>query len=1073
MRTLLPAFVLLLFACATFSQTVTPPSHAVVNHNYRNYVNQVFGALEPGRVPTGLLLDYAFDFASPKLYNGSYNMADTTLMEPVRYGELYKTLYTSRFNTTVAGMRHPTVHDSLCYIARQKNVITLNGLLYAYNAIDPNAQANGTLQTINGQLKDRYVNGVWQNPYQNFITAAIAPSTIRYTRTYCSVKLPANLFMSNMAAQINTIQFDAGDGQGYRPLPYDVNISLSYADTGWKHWVFKINLVNGQAVYSHSKVYFSNTSNAAGGGTARGVVDEQEPITAAEMFQGVAGIADIYISYRTANVNDRVLRRPLIVAEGFDAGHIINPEAEEGDNDFDDFITSVGNSGSGRLFNLIANPLNPNAASEYDLVYVNWRNGTDYLQRNAFVLEAVIRWVNQNKQPDLITGLRNPNVVLGSSMGGVIARMALGRMERGEGPFNVGGGFNTHETSLYVSLDAPHQGANVPLGYQAAARHAQQMYMSLGGLTLPVEAIQLMRQGLAPLELLTLADQPAAKQLLTNRIGAFFNTSNTVHQAFMQELRTQWALPRAQAISGIRSIAIANGSECAIDQEFAPGSNLLFFYNLTELTVTRELFTRLAAAGVGAGNINAAASVGLSIPTNQKIELKLDIKALANGGGNQVYDAELKAKLKILWFVPVNITIASKTYHAPTGLLPFDTYPGGYYVVNFDAAGFSLNNLFFVSQTNSFIQHRFSFIPTTSALDIGGGATTLTNAQYTAPYVGAAPPATPFNTPFANFTTAFNTNGAEALFANNTNRRTNNERHEIFRIRTANWLVDEMGGNTGVLTDCRAFCANNTITGNTEICTQQSFSVPFNAGAVYTWVVDDPALVTRTPNANTVLLTRNGTASGVTTLRVTITGDCSTTPVVLQTPIIVGNPMPLLQFANTDPLCINERAPRGVKTVTVTNIFANTNYRWRVNGVLRGNGGTTFNIINTWCVQGTNTVEAESFRCGFWQSSGLYEFEGQWCPPEGGRISGFVITPNPVQSNLIISENKTKAATSGKAAGIKEIHIANKTGIIVYRQTYAVPRSSLNIPVAGLKNDLYYVRIWNGQEWETLQFSKE
>jgi hypothetical protein len=1068
MRILLSALVLLFFACTTYSQTVNPPSYAVVNHNYRSYVNTVFGALEPGRVPTGLLLDYAFDFTDPKIYNGSNNMADSTLMEPGRYSELYKTLYTSRFNTIAASMRHPTVHDSLCYIARQKNVITLNGLLYAYNAIDPNAQANGTLQTINGQLKDRYVNGVWQNPYQNFITAAIAPSTIRYTRTYCSVKLPANLFMSNMTAQINTIQFDAGDGQGYRSLPFDVNISLSYADTGWKHWVFKINLVNGQALYSHSKVYFSNTSNTAGG-TARGVVDQRVPITAAEAFLGVLGVADIFISYR--NANDPVLRKPLIVAEGLDVGHIITPEAEEGSNSFNDFVRSVRNSGSNLLINQIGDFLNPNAPSEYDLVYVNWRNGTDFLQRNELVLEAVIRWVNQNKQP--LNGVREPNVVLGSSMGGVIARMALGRMERGEGNFNVGGGFNAHETRLYVSLDAPHQGANVPLGYQAAARHAAQMYMSMGGLTLPIEAIQLMRQGAAPLEVFTLADQPAAKQLLTNRISFFFGISNADHQAFMQELRTQWAIPRPQAISGIRSIAIANGSECAIDQEFAPGSNLLYFNNLTEFTFTRELFISIATGGFSNVIPIALPNGGVPVPTGQKIELKLDIKALANGGGNQVYDAALKFTKKVLWLVPVTITIAGKTYTAPGGLLPFDTYPGGYYLLDLDPAGFSLNNLFFVSQNNSFIQHRFSFIPTTSALDIGGGATTLTNAQYTAPYVGAAPPAAPFNTPFVNFTTGFNSNNDQAVFTNNTFRRTNNQRHEILRIRTANWLVAELNNNTGVLTDCRAFCANNTIAGNTDICTQENFSVPFNAGAVYTWQVDDPALVIRTPNANTVLLTRNGTASGVTTLRVTITGACSTTPVVLQTQIIVGNPMPLLQFATTDPLCINERAPRGVKTVTVTNPFANTNYRWRVNGVLRGTGGTTFTIIHSWCVQGTNTVEAESFRCGFWQSSGLYEFEGQWCQPEGGRISSFVITPNPVQSNLMISENKDKVAANVKTSGIKEIQITNKFGIIVYRQTYSVPHSYLNIPVAGLKNDLYYVRIWNGQEWETLQFSKD
>lgn len=41
-----------------------------VNSNYRTYANNVFGLLEANRVPTGLLLDYAFDFTEPKTFNG-------------------------------------------------------------------------------------------------------------------------------------------------------------------------------------------------------------------------------------------------------------------------------------------------------------------------------------------------------------------------------------------------------------------------------------------------------------------------------------------------------------------------------------------------------------------------------------------------------------------------------------------------------------------------------------------------------------------------------------------------------------------------------------------------------------------------------------------------------------------------------------------------------------------------------------------------------------------------------------------------------------------------------------------
>jgi hypothetical protein len=167
-------FQLLLLLCATSTikaQTYTPPTFADIDNNYRTYVNQVFGALEANRVPTGLLVDYGFDFTDPKIYNGSV-LVDSTLMEQGIYSELYKTVFTSKFNSNAGTLRHPSIHDSLCYIARQKEVITLSGLLFKYNAIDPNAQASGKMQTVNGQLRDSYINGVWQNPYQEFNTIA-------------------------------------------------------------------------------------------------------------------------------------------------------------------------------------------------------------------------------------------------------------------------------------------------------------------------------------------------------------------------------------------------------------------------------------------------------------------------------------------------------------------------------------------------------------------------------------------------------------------------------------------------------------------------------------------------------------------------------------------------------------------------------------------------------------------------------------------------------------------------------------------------------------------------------------
>ncbi|VDH03263.1 PGAP1-like alpha/beta domain-containing protein [Bergeyella zoohelcum] len=88
--------------------------------------------------------------------------------------------------------------------------------------------------------------------------------------------------------------------------------------------------------------------------------------------------------------------------------------------------------------------------------------GTDYIENNAELLKKAIRWVNQNKVGN------EKNVVLGQSMGGLVARYALKDMEdQGE----------NHDTKLYISHDAPHLGANTPLGLQYMMKNISRTFL--------------------------------------------------------------------------------------------------------------------------------------------------------------------------------------------------------------------------------------------------------------------------------------------------------------------------------------------------------------------------------------------------------------------------------------------------------------------------------------------------------------------------------------------------------------------------------------------------------------------
>ena len=98
--------------------------------------------------------------------------------------------------------------------------------------------------------------------------------------------------------------------------------------------------------------------------------------------------------------------------------------------------------------------------------------GSDYIERNALVLVTLL---NQLKPQ-----LASPNekfAIIGPSMGGLISRYALAYMEKRQYERTSAGlppdPQWDHNTNLWISLDAPHQGANVPIGVQEFLRYFQ------------------------------------------------------------------------------------------------------------------------------------------------------------------------------------------------------------------------------------------------------------------------------------------------------------------------------------------------------------------------------------------------------------------------------------------------------------------------------------------------------------------------------------------------------------------------------------------------------------------------
>ena len=165
------------------------------------------------------------------------------------------------------------------------------------------------------------------------------------------------------------------------------------------------------------------------------------PFQGYDETQAYFGEGEYEIFIDSAN---EVLDKPIIILDGFDPGDSrdiagLYNSLNFGGQNMADILRSEG-------FDIVV--LN---APSYTTGGKDIDGGSDYIQRNAMVLVALIDLLNSQKVGD------EELVVLGPSMGGLIGRYGLSYMEQNNLPT---------ETRLYISFDSPHRGANIPISLQ-------------------------------------------------------------------------------------------------------------------------------------------------------------------------------------------------------------------------------------------------------------------------------------------------------------------------------------------------------------------------------------------------------------------------------------------------------------------------------------------------------------------------------------------------------------------------------------------------------------------------------
>jgi len=841
-------------------------------------MNYVFANVNKTPISTGILREYGIDFADLSQYNGTA-LTDTNWVTLPDLRRVYNTLYSGQISTAANLIGLDSVNTIISTYASTSKPITFACLNYNYNYLDSNSVAHQLLTVTNNQLFD--VAGRTQSPYLQATAFAIAPTQQGILTGNNQLIFRPQLFFSNTGKTVSSIQIDPTGTGSYQTVAFNTPITVNYATTGSYTVNFIITYNDGSKRYAHTKLiaYPNPTSNPsaatralaspAGTGGTTGYIGNSTPktFTAQNAYMGVKGTGDYTIEL-SANNTSGLLKKPLIVIEGFDPIENPNDYPYTG-NTYADLIANYSNDPNNNSYITLSSGLDN--TDSFDIVYLHWKNSTDYIERNAYLLESLIQVVNNMKTA---AGSTEKNVIIGMSMGGLVARWALRDMEMN----NI-----DHQTRLFISHDAPHWGANVPVAFQAMIQYlAPWQQLSVGFKPLQVNYNSMFpeaQQGL------TIFNSPAARQMLIQRYilsGTTLTAENSMHTSFMTELNSMgWP-------QNCRNITLSNGTGTGAPL-FSDNSKLLSLSGQVDWSYGGQLWRSLVASVVGVpgispilipnvpvNNTSLLVQFPLSlVSTKTALGINMGAWAVPKTGSATLFSMDLYLKRKILWIANSTTHIIKSTVTSIPGMLPLDNAPGGTY--NLSDFGLNINDInddlatgFFSFARASLIQPSFCFVPTVSALNI--------------------------NNPAQNLFTAMNSNTVPCLLPPHvsdyhTAPQTNQE-HTSYTQDNTDWLMTELPAgyiNTAV-------CPSNyQVLGPTSTCSlSNTYSVAnLPATGTVTWSVSPAGIVTLTPNAdNTVTVNKTSTGNITLTALISITGASpfsNTTNVLVGGCVIVKN----------------------------------------------------------------------------------------------------------------------------------------------------------------------------------------
>jgi hypothetical protein len=1045
-------------------------------------MNFTYAHLNKAKITTGILREYGIDFINQENYTGKI-MHDSNWVNLTDWRVLYASLYSQQITNASNLLTLDSVNKRVSQYAMSNQALTFVSLYYNYQGFDTNAVNRNLISISNGQLYDaappqdiqsrnkklnKGTNSKGDNespsiiiptPYITYSTFAIAPTQQKLVTGNTSFIFRPELFLSNTSKTISTLQIAPYTNGVYQTVTFNTPFNVNYTDTGIYNINFKVTYTDGSINYSHTKLaVYPNSDSAA---NLYDIPTVNENISATKSYLGAFAQGDITIELSQNNTTG-FIRKPLIIVEGFDPDGTYRYSTRGG---YLDNINVDRNSRTNITLNQGLDDIN-----DYDLIFLNFANGTDYIQRNAFLLEAVIQNINSRKIP--FNGVMEQNVIIGMSMGGLVVRYALRDMEINSLP---------HDTRLFISHDAPQWGANVPVAYQALVQQLApwKIINTIGNF--PFISYEDMFP--AAVDAKNLFNTAAAKQMLLQRynlnvLTGSLSADNSTHNSFMAELDNMgWPVQS-------RNVAISNG-KCTGEAQFANYTKMLSIYGAGSLGSYWQNLSYSLLLALG-GNTAGVIATNATIPIiNLSLQLQSPLShvttrgalyfdfgawSVPSGSTQRIYQGDIYVKRELFWGL-LNITSYILKCHSNSSseMLPLDNAPGGRYDIeqfgiNIDNVNAALHQQFFNWVNASVPQRSFCFIPTVSSL-------ALANPQ-------------------------------QNLFANVCNTATclkpaaisdfyappNDEIHVSYTQASTNWILNAQ--NPAQV--CELICTNGvTLTGPDLICTSGTYTLnnmPVNGTAV--WPTSSYYTVT--------LLNPAGT-------QVTVTKTSGSFSVNVTAEIRL-NGLPNCNFPVYVAKFVRMGPPSATSYIPYFTTGGNTNYlqyqSYLLDYTFPGFFSGDIHIVDpvtdqiTWTKlseTGTNftsisgsadgkdvtvTIKPQSGSviyqmtasntCGSYSTNYRFTADNVVCFNTPGTDSLSIITlqPNPTNGRFVVTLQSTN-----KQASIKEIIIKNKEGMPVFRKQYTNPQKSQQVQMPVAATNIYIVEIFDGIKWQTQKLS--